>query len=307
MTFSHPWLLVVSIVGTVAFALAYSVSERRRAAQALAYSNLDFVIAATRASEVPMRIVSGAALMAVVLLGIALAGPRFTTPVPVRDAVVMLCIDTSGSMAAGDLAPSRARATQVAVASFIDNVPRGTRIGIVTFASAARLVLSPVDDVDALRDALSRIPPPNGATAIGDALALAGEQLPSQGGRVIVLLTDGVNNRGVDPLETAQKLHDRGIMVSAVGIGSTGSRELIPGTSELADLDELGLRTIAETTGGIYATASDAAALRSAFRDLAGKTVWERRRVDASFGFAFVGGALLATTIVAAAAAGRFP
>ena len=74
-------------------------------------------------------------------------------------------------------------------------------MGLVTFSSAAELIQPPSDDLDTVREAIDRIPAPDGGTAIGDALNVAAQQMPQTGTRVIVLLTDGVSNRGVDPVE----------------------------------------------------------------------------------------------------------
>ncbi len=109
--------------------------------------------------------------------------------------------------------------------------------------------------------ALDTVPPANGATAIGDALALAGQMLPASGHRAIVLVTDGVNNNGVDPLEVAQQLGARGIAIYTVGIGTNGSGLAIPGTTEEASIDEDALREIATAGNGTYTRTVDAAAI----------------------------------------------
>jgi Ca-activated chloride channel family protein len=186
-------------------------------------------------------------------------------------------------------------------------VPAGTRVGIVSFATGASLVTPPTADLDVVRDALERLPPPSGATAIGDALELAGEQMTGGGRHIVVLLTDGVNNRGLDPIAASQNLGARGVTIETVGVGSSGSGEIIPGTNEPADLDADALRAIAENGGGRYAEAANAGALRAAFQSIALATVWQNRRVDASFPFAFGGGALLLCAFVSGLATGRIP
>ncbi|HTV73520.1 MAG TPA: VWA domain-containing protein, partial [Candidatus Acidoferrales bacterium] len=188
-----------------------------------------------------------------------------------------------------------------------EDVPTGTRVGIVTFASEALLVQPPTTDLDAVRDALARIPAPNGATAIGDALALAQEAMPSHGHRVVVLMTDGVNNRGRDPVAAALALGSSGIGVYTVGVGTAGSGELIEGTNEVADLDEETLRAIAQDAGGFYVPARDAGALRDAFHTLARATVWEPHARDESFPFAVSGGFLVLATLLGGLSIGKIP
>jgi Ca-activated chloride channel family protein len=307
VTFAHPERLVIALFACVAFALAYRAIERRTSARSMAYSNLAFALEAMRPGRVPGALLYAALLVGVAALAAAFAGPHLVARVPVKDGTVILCIDTSGSMSATDLTPSRAAAAKAAARAFLDEVPAGTRVGIVTFASGASVVQPPTDDLDAAREALDRVPPPNGATAIGDALTLAAQQMPARGKRIIVLMTDGVNNRGVDPVAAARDAAASGVTIHTVGIGTSGSGELIPGTNELADLDEATLRAIAATANGTYASAQDAASLRGAFRDLARATVWEKRRFDGSTLFAAGGGVLVVLSFLAGFAAGKFP
>ncbi len=305
MTFAHPLRLVLALVVLAACAFIYRTAERRRAAQALAYSNLTFALQALRPARWPAALLFGAYVAGTAALLVALAGPRFSARVPAKDGTVVICIDTSGSMRARDLVPTRWDAAVAAARTFVDAVPAGTRVGVVSFSSSAAVIAAPTADLDAVRDALGRIPPPDGATAIGDALALAAQQLPAGGRRIIVLLTDGVNNRGSDPLEVARSIGARGVTIETVGVGSSGSGEIIPGTAEPADLDADSLRAIARSGGGRYVEARDAGALSDAFRSIALATVWEKKRVDGSLPVALGGGAVLAAAFLFGLALGR--
>ncbi len=307
LTFARPLDLAVALIVVAFLVWLYRAIERRSGAQAFAYSNLAFALEALRPVRWAAALLLAAYACGCTILALALGGPHFIARVPTHDGTVVLCIDTSGSMRATDLAPTRAAAARAAARAFVDAVPSGTRIGIVTFSSGANAILAPTDDRDAAHDALARIPPPDGATAIGDALAVAAEALPPAGRRIIVLLTDGINNRGADPIGVSQTVGQRGIRIETVGVGSSGSGEIIPGTNEQADLDSSALETIAQNGGGRYIGASDTTSLRDAFRGLAFETVWEKRRVDGSFPFAVGGGALLLTTLLCGFALGKFP
>jgi Ca-activated chloride channel family protein len=306
MTFARPDVLVLGLLVAAGLAWLYRAFARRRAAAAFVYSNLAFAVGALRPARLPAAILFAAFAFGAAALLAALAGPRFDARVPAKDAVVTICIDTSGSMRAQDLEPTRWDAALAAARAFVDAVPAGTRVGIVSFSSGANLIEPPSDDLDAVRTAIDRVPPPDGGTAIGDALTLAATQMPASGKRIIVLLTDGVNNRGVDPVEASQKIGARGITIETVGVGTNGSGQLIPGTTELADLDSSALRAIAANGRGRYVTASDADSLRDAFRGIASSTVWEKRHVDGSFAFAFAGGLALLGAFLGGLAAGRF-
>ena len=307
MTFARPLWLLAAIAALGVFVMLYRRFEKRRSAQALAYSNLDFALDAMKPSPLPGRLLSTAWIVGAAAVLLALAGPHFWTRVPAKDGTVVLCIDTSGSMRAHDLFPSRWSAAKAAARSFIDEVPSGTRVGIVTFATGASLIQPPSAELDEVRDALDRIPAPDGATAIGDALQLAAQQMPEKGKRVIVLMTDGVNNRGADPIESARAIGQKGISIYAVGIGTSGSGEVIPGTNELADLDSDALRTIAQYGNGTYSEASASTSLADTFRRLAMGTVWESKRIDGSYPVALAGGLVLMLTFLAGLGFGRFP
>jgi Ca-activated chloride channel family protein len=307
MSFSHPIVLLPTLLVVGGLLVGLRALARRRAADALAYSNLAFLEAAT-ASRIPWTaLAAGTWALAVACMGVALAGPHFTAPVAVRDAAVALCIDTSGSMSAADITPTRATAALRAAREFIDAVPDGTRISIVAFASSATVVMPASDDKDAVREALDRVPPPDGGTAIGDALAVAARTLPPVHHRAIVLVTDGVNNQGQDPLGVAPQIGAAGITIDTVGIGTSGSGLLIPGTNEEADLDENALRAVAQAGHGEYARVGDADSLAQRLRALAHASTIEGRRIDAAFPLAIAGGAIMIVATLGAFALGRFP
>lgn len=307
MTLAHPLWIAVGVALAAAFLWLAHLGARRGSASALAYSDLAFFETATAASRIPSLLIALAGALGIVALGAALASPRFSAMVPVRGVAVVLCVDTSGSMRATDVAPSRSEAAANAVRTFVDRVPDGTRLAIVAFSSGAGVVAPLTDDKDAVREAIARIPPPNGGTAIGDALAVAARELPPAGPRAIVLITDGVNNLGSDPAQVAPQLGSAGIEIDTIGIGTNGSGEFIPGTDQAASIDEDALRQIAAQAHGTYARAADAEALRTHLSALAASTTQARRHIDASFPLAVGGGAVVIVALAGGLLAGRFP
>jgi len=306
MTFAQPLVALAGVLAALAFAAYAVVADRRARASALDYSQLGFLEAV--AGRTPWRALFIAVwALAVLLLGVALARPAVVAPVAVHDASVVLCIDTSGSMASADVEPTRADAAREAAATFIRAVPPGTRLGLVAFSTAAIPLGDLTDDPTVALDDLGRLPPPNGGTAIGDALAAAAGMLPAAGRRAIVLVTDGVNNAGRDPLEVARTIGASGIAIFTVGIGTNGSGQLIPGTGESAEIDEDALRAIAAAGSGTYARVADAAALRTRLAALAQTTVRERRHVELALPLALGAGLLGVIATVAGLAVGRFP
>lgn len=306
MSFAHPLMLLWVLLGCGAFFMLYRTIERRGAAQTLTYSNLDFMVGAIRPAAGPARFLLAGLICAIGLIILALSGPHLLASVPAKDGSAFICIDTSGSMAATDVLPTRSQAAKAAAQSFIDETPPGTKIGVIAFSTSAAVVQPLTDDHDQLIASLANVPDPNGATAIGDALALAARQLPSLGHRVVILITDGVNNSGTDPLEVAKFLGSRHVPVYTIGIG-TNNGDIIPGTSEAAAIDEDALQAYAQASGGAYARVSNAAELRSALAELGRTTTFEPKKIDASLPFAIIGGLLMAAALLTGLALGKYP
>lgn len=307
MTLAAPWWALAGILGALAFIALAAAGDRARRADALTYSNLAFFERAAGRGMPWRALFTGIWALTILAVGIAFARPSFIAMIPVRDASVVICIDTSGSMRSTDIVPSREIAARNATQSFVDALPEGTRVAVVAFSSAALPLSALTDDRNALHDAVDRIPPANGGTAIGDALATAARLLPPQGKRAIVLVTDGVNNTGQDPVQAAATIGAAGIAIDTVGIGTNNSGSLIPGTAEEAQIDEDALRTIAQSGHGTYALVGDASSLRDRLAHLALQTVREKRRIDAAFPLA-AGAALVAlVTVAGGLLAGRFP
>ncbi|MBC5829670.1 MAG: VWA domain-containing protein [Candidatus Eremiobacteraeota bacterium] len=307
MTFESPSLLGLALVLCIAFYLAFRYLEKRKTGQEITYSNLPFLVAAIQPRDYARNSILAGWVAGLLLVGAALAGPRVTASVPVKDGAVMICVDTSGSMAAQDIAPTRSQAAKNAARAFISNAAVGTKVGIVAFSTAATVVQPLTPDREAVLEGIDRIPEPNGATAIGDALALAGQQFRRHGHRLVVLVTDGVNNRGVDPLGVAKFLGTQHVSVYTVGIGTNDSGQLIPGTNEPANIDEDALRALADAAGGTYSRVADATQLRSALAHLGATTTLERRTLDVKFPLAVGGATFMLLTFLAGFALGKIP
>jgi Ca-activated chloride channel family protein len=306
MSVEHPVRLALGLLVVVAFALLYDRLQRRATSRDLAYSNVAFFADAAKPRAWIPRALQALWIVALGGLVLALARPHLTIPVPARDGNVFICIDTSGSMASTDVVPTRAQAAKAAARAFITESPPGTRIGIISFSGVAGVVAPLNADRQAVAAALDDVPLPNGATAIGDALKLAAQLLPSSGHRVVILITDGVNNAGTDPTEMAQWLGAHHIPVYTVGIG-TPNGGLIPGTNEEATIDEDALRSYAQVSGGAYARAENAMQLRDALARLGRITSLQSKPVDASLGFAIAGGLGMLIAFLAGFGLGRYP
>ena len=186
----------------------------------------------------------------------------------------MLAIDVSGSMLARDFRPDRITAAKEVAGSFIAD-RYGDRIGLVAFAGEAFTQSPLTTDQGTLQTLLSRIRSGliEDGTAIGNGLATAINRLRESEAKskVIILLTDGVNNHGeIAPLTAAQ-----GIRAYTIGVGTEGMAPYpavdIYGTPTggtvmaKVEIDEKTLRSIAEMTGGEYFRATDKAKLKAIY------------------------------------------
>jgi Ca-activated chloride channel homolog len=304
VSFDAPWRLVIGAFVAAALLWLYRGAERRADAQSLRYSNLAFLRQAVTPRTWIPRALQIATTIALCALVVGAAGPHLTLPVAVTDGNVFICIDTSGSMASTDIFPTRAQAATAAARAFIDEAPVGIKIGIITFSGDAELISPLSSNKETTLAALSQVPGPNGATAIGDALRLAATQFPRTGHRVVVLITDGVNNTGVDPQAMSEYLGAHHVPIYTIGIG-TPNGDVIGG--EQSTIDESALQSYAAASGGAYARAENAQQLHDALQRLGHETTIERRPVAAALGFAYAGGTLLALTLLAGLAAGRYP
>ncbi|MDR1304690.1 MAG: VWA domain-containing protein [Verrucomicrobiales bacterium] len=228
-------------------------------------------------------------LLALALLIVALARPQLGRPtqeVSVSGVDIMLAVDLSGSMRALDFKlhgqpANRVEVVKSVVKKFIAERP-DDRIGAVAFAAFAHLVSPLTLDHDWLEqrvDAMSTDSVQSDGTAIGSAIATAVNHLRGQPGksRVIILLTDGVNNAGrVSPLMAADLARALGIKVYTIGAGTRGEARM-PATDAFGrqvtvpvkvDIDEDTLRQIAGQTGGQYYRATDTDSLANIYDEI---------------------------------------
>lgn len=306
MSLDRPVWLAAGVLIAILLAIAYRALARRRTENDLEYSSIPFFLETVKPREWILRLLEALWLAALACVVLAAAGPHLTIPIPIKDGSVFICIDTSGSMRSTDVTPTRAQAATAAARAFISETPAGTKIGVIAFSGSAAIVQPLSADHQLVSDALDNVPAPDGATAIGDALQLAEENLPDRGHRVVILITDGVNNSGTDPTAAAQSLGDRHIPIYTIGIG-TPMGGLIPGTNEEATIDEDALRAYADVSGGAYARVENATQLRDALAQLGRITTMERKPVDASLGFALGGAAAMLIAFLAGFGLGRYP
>ena len=222
-------------------------------------------------------------MVAVALFIVALARPVNITEEheTTTDGIdIVMAMDISGSMLARDFTPDRLTSAKHLAAEFVAN-RRGDRIAVVAFAGEAFTQAPLTSDQAVVETMLSRLRSGvvEDGTAIGNGLATAVNRLRESGAKskVVILLTDGVNNRGqISPLMAAEIARDMGIKVYTIGVGTRG-RAPYPAvdmfgnkTTVMADveIDEELLREISSMTGGKYYRAVNDEALREIYAEI---------------------------------------
>ena len=193
---------------------------------------------------------------------------------------IMLAIDVSGSMLARDFKPDRITAAKEVAGSFIAD-RYGDRIGLVAFAGEAFTQSPLTTDQSTLQTLLARIRSGliEDGTAIGNGLATAVNRLRESEAKskVIILLTDGVNNRGeIAPLTAAEIAKAQGIRVYTIGVGTEGMAPYpaidmfgnITFINQKVEIDEKTLTAISDMTGGKYFRATDKAKLKAIYDEI---------------------------------------
>ncbi len=231
-------------------------------------------------------------LASLLLFILALTRPQLLNTIQVEERKgtdILLTLDISGSMASIDFTPkNRLEVAKEVIGAFIEK--RGTdRLGLVIFAATAYTKCPLTVDYDILKSNLqdTNIGELEDGTALGMALATAVNRIRKAPAKtkIIILLTDGVNNRGeIDPRDAAKMARDFNIKVYTIGAGTRGEAPYPVldsfGRQQYVmvnvEIDEALLQEIAKTTGGLYFRATDRDSLQTVFSEI---DRWEKTRI----------------------------
>ena len=255
MSFKSPWLLLGLVVLAIAIGL-WILADRRRARYTVRYTNVDVLATVVSGRSWLRYIPSGLVALGLAVLLVGLARPEVTRSLLRERATVILVVDTSRSMQAEDVEPTRLGAAQEALRTFLDQAPDDLRVGLIVFAGEAQVATPPTKDHALVETATTDIDQflVYGGTAIGDALqtaVLLGRQVTdlaptdddgvtapasSQATRTlaqasscgddkspvsILFLSDGAQTRGLlQPLEGAQLAKEACFPVYTIALGT---------------------------------------------------------------------------------------
>jgi Ca-activated chloride channel family protein len=359
MTFTWPLALLVALTIPALFAV-YLLSMRRRRKQAVSYSSVALLRSVLpRRSRLRRHLPMALLLACMGVLAVASARPQVVSAVPIGRTTIILALDVSRSMCATDVDPNRITVAQQAARDFVESQPRGTRMGLVVFSGFAQLAVPPTTDHKALVAAIDSLTMARG-TAIGAAMlksldAIAevnpevkpvgdaeaegfgggvgepeGTATPSPGADgyvpdIVVLLTDGANTRGIEPLDAVPYAVERRVRVYTIGFGTTQPAALSCSAEQLGGDTQRGgfggrgggggfggrggasplradnetLEQVATRTGATAYLAEDAGQLRKVFADLPKDVTTQKRKQEVTVLLVALGVVLAAAAMAA--------
>jgi len=270
MFFEYPVLLWLELI-LIPLVLWHIWKEKKGSAPALVYSGISQFAVAGKFRRYLMHLPFVFRMLAIAMIIIAIARPRSSESFEKTDTEgidIVLTLDVSTSMLARDFTPDRINAAKDIAIEFISQRPND-RMGIVVFAGESFTQCPLTTDRATLINLMKDIETGliEDGTAIGNGLATAVARLKDSKAksRVIILLTDGVNNRGeISPLTASEIAKTFGIRVYTIGVGAMGMAPYPVMTPFGVDIqqvevqiDEPLLQKIAEDTGGKYFRATD--------------------------------------------------
>jgi Ca-activated chloride channel family protein len=294
------WLLA----GAAGLAIAYVVLQRRRRQYAVRFTNIALLEAVAPKRPGWRRHATAAAfLVAIVALVVAFARPTHDEKVPRERATVIVAIDTSLSMQADDVTPTRFVAAKSAAKAFVDQLPKKINVGLVSFDGNARLDVSPTVDRAKVKNAIDRLQL-NEGTAIGEAIfvsldairqqAVADDSATDVVPARIVLMSDGkttvgrANDLGVAAAQKAK------VPVSTIAFGTDHGEITVPQEQfpVPVPVDRGALQSVANETGGSFFSATSAAELQKVYANIGSSIGFDVQQAEITSWF--VGAALLA-------------
>jgi Ca-activated chloride channel family protein len=311
--FVTPWWFLL-VFAVLALGAGYVVVQRMLRRKTLRFSNLALLEKVARKRSDWWRHAPPALLLiALALLTVALAGPTAEQKVPRNRATVLLVIDTSLSMEATDVEPTRFKAAQDAAKQFTDGLTPGINLGLISFSGSATVLVSPTTDRGQVRGAIDGLKLGE-ATATGEAIAAALQAVKSFGSILsgaegppparIVLMSDGKQTVPADldaprgAFTQAKDAKSQNVPISTISFGTEGGMIELQGERRPVPVDDDSLREVAELSGGEFYKAATAEQLKEVYATLGEQIGYETKHADSSKPWLMLG------TLLALAAAG---
>ncbi|MDR2930769.1 MAG: VWA domain-containing protein [Propionibacteriaceae bacterium] len=276
---SRLWILLIA----PALLVAYILIVRRRSRQGMRYTNTTVLgEVLPKQSQWLRHVVVALSILSLIALGLAWARPMGSEKVPRERATVVLVIDVSWSMTATDVSPTRLDAAKTAATQFVDALPDGYNVALVTLSGNSGVRVSPTDNHDAVKQVISTLTPQD-SSAIGNAI-MAGltavDQAPkAEDGSVapamMVLLSDGANTNGQSPMQMATDAANKKVPIYTIAFGTDNGYVDLDGTRYQVPPDPDLMRQIASTSGGESYSADNASQLTNAYQRIHSEVGYE--------------------------------
>jgi Ca-activated chloride channel family protein len=323
MTFAWPTVLL-GLLAIPLILVGYLLLQRRRARYAVRYPNLEVLASVVgQGSTVRRWLPVGFYLLALAAMVVGLARPHASIAVPRQEVSVVLVIDVSGSMNATDVEPTRMVAARRAANLFVELLPEDFPVAVIAFDDGVNVMTRPTTDREAVRRTIDNLRA-EGGTAMGDAIARGLQMRPggpsapppppdqTEPDTVLLLLSDGANTTGSDPLDAADQAEELRIPVHTIALGTPeGTLDLsggFGGRTLPVPPDEETLQLISEQTGGRFFSAPTEEDLRSIYEALSSRIGFEVERQEVTVVLAAVAVLLLvAGATLSALWSGRLP
>ncbi|MDA8439427.1 MAG: VWA domain-containing protein [Propionibacterium sp.] len=301
--FANPGRLWVLLVIPL-FLLLYLVGIRLKGRSAVRFTNTAVLGAVMpRQSQWRRHVAVAMSLASLVALTLAWSRPLGQEKVPRERATVVVVIDVSQSMGAVDVKPNRLAVAKQSALTFIDSLPGQYNVAVVALSGKPQIVMPPSIDRDAIRRAIDHLELTDG-TAIGDAIAAslqAIKQAPlgpnkSPAPAMIVMLSDGTNTVGGDPMSAAATAEKAKVPIYTIAYGTDNGYVDLDSQRYRVPPDPALLRRISALTGGREVSAASAGQLDGAYKDLKSSVGYElvRREVTAQYAMYALGFAVVA-------------
>jgi Ca-activated chloride channel family protein len=299
MTFLAPYRLWL-FAAVAALVVFYALAQFRRRRYAVRFTNMALLdqVAPKRPGwrrHVPAIVF----LMAISALVVGFAQPARDTKVPRERATIMMAIDTSLSMEATDVTPTRIKAAQVAAKEFVDQLPPRINLGLVSFNGNASVAVAPTTDREAVKTAIDNLQLGE-RTAIGEAIFASldaiktipttdGAEVPAR----IVLMSDGTTTDGRSNDAGAAAAKEAKVPISTIAFGTDNGTITIPQEPLPipVPVDKAALKAIASDTGGQYYAAASEGQLKAVYDNIGSSVGYDTELKEISTWF--IGAALL--------------
>ena len=299
MTFLAPYRLWL-FAAVAVLIVAYALLQFRRRKYAVRFTNMALLdqVAPKRPGwrrHLPAIVF----LMAISALVVGFAQPARDTKVPRERATIMMAIDTSLSMEATDVAPTRIKAAQAAAKEFVDQLPPRINLGLVSFNGNASVAVAPTTDREAVKTAIDNLQLGE-RTAIGEAIFASldaiktvptadGAEVPAR----IVLMSDGTTTDGRTNDAGVAAAKEQKVPISTIAFGTDNGTITIPQEPLPipVPVDKAALKSIASDTGGQYYAAASEGQLKQVYDNIGSSVGYDTELKEISTWF--IGAALL--------------